>query len=325
MRFDGHGFQILRSYQVAPWFCTQQISSINSSRTLRRSSVSANIDIHDKDGFHEVTKDLDSDQVSVVLHSPGGSAEAADSLVALLRSRFKDVQFIVPRFAKSAATMLAMSGDRILMDELSELGPIDPQMIFTRNGETIVAPLQSIRDQFRLAQDEVKDDADKLRAWMPILQQYGPALLIQCDNQIELAKALVKGWLASYMFRNDPDAATKSGAIAEFLANDKNFLSHSRRIGIDELREQGVVVNDLRDHPALREAVHELYISMALTFQNTGALKISENSRGKALIRIINIQPAQPQNPHAAPADLPSPGGLSRQQRRQQERRDRKH
>jgi hypothetical protein len=45
------------------------------------------------------------------------------------------------------------------MDERSELGPTDPQMVFTtQDGRTTIAPAQAIKDQFRTAQDEINAD-----------------------------------------------------------------------------------------------------------------------------------------------------------------------
>src|SRR5581483_808407 len=92
------------------------------------------IALQDKDGFDEVTRNLPrGSELDVLLHSPGGSAEATESIVALLRSRFSHIRFIIPSVAKSAATIMAMSGDELLMDERSELGPTDPQMILVRD------------------------------------------------------------------------------------------------------------------------------------------------------------------------------------------------
>src|SRR5260370_42179580 len=118
------------------------------------------ISLADKDGFDEVTRNLPRDiGIDILLHSPGGSAEATESIVALLRDRFSYIRFIIPSVAKSAATMLAMSGEQLLMDERSELWPTDPQMIFTtQDGRTIAAPAQAIKDQFKTAQDDINAD-----------------------------------------------------------------------------------------------------------------------------------------------------------------------
>jgi len=84
------------------------------------------IDLSDKDGFYEIIRNIDSDKVDIFLHSPGGTAEATESIVEMLRSKFKVIRFIITGAAKSAATMLALSGNSIMMDESAEMGPINP-------------------------------------------------------------------------------------------------------------------------------------------------------------------------------------------------------
>lgn len=262
------------------------------------------ISLADKDGFDEVTRNLPRGvEIDVLLHSPGGSAEATESIVELLRDRFSHIRFIIPNVAKSAATMLAMSGETLLMDERSELGPTDPQMTFVQDGRTIFAPAQAIKDQFRTAQDEINGDPKKLPAWVPILGWYGPALLAQCDNHLALAKELVLKWLEQYMFAGDPDANQKAERIATYLANHNNFRSHGRRVGMADLQRLGANIHDMRTSPNLHEAIRDLYTAITLTFANTGAYKIVENSNDEAMIGMLQIaqqQPPQQQAPQPA-------------------------
>ena len=289
------------------------------------------ISLADKDGFDEVTRNLPKDaKIDVLLHSPGGSAEATESIVALLRARFSHIRFIIPDIAKSAATMLAMSGEQLVMDERSELGPTDPQMIFTQEGRVIVAPAQAIKDQFKTAQDEINADPKKLPSWVPILGWYAPALLAQCDNQLALAEELVSKWLKQYMFADDPDAQQKAKQIAEYLADHNKFRSHGRRVGIEDLTALGANILDMRTEPKLHISVRELYTAITLTFSKTGAYKIVENSNEEALIGMlnINVQQQPPQNippapsptPPATPTITPTP---NRQARRQAAKRKR--
>jgi ClpP class serine protease len=84
------------------------------------------IDLTDKEGFLEALRGVTGNNIDVILHSPGGSPEATESLVGLLRRRFKSIRFIIPNVAKSAATMMAMSGDEIILGIDAELGPTDP-------------------------------------------------------------------------------------------------------------------------------------------------------------------------------------------------------
>jgi len=83
--------------------------------------------------------------VDVILHSPGGDADAAYHLSIILNSvaTNKPLSFVVPRLAKSAATLLACSGNSIVMTDISELGPVDPQ-VATRTGRWI--SVTTVRD-----------------------------------------------------------------------------------------------------------------------------------------------------------------------------------
>jgi Serine dehydrogenase proteinase len=174
----------------------------------------AQIDTSDKVAFHSMLEEVSGPKLDVLIHSPGGYAEAAETIVEEIRRKFGHVRFIVPSYAKSAATMMAMSADEILMDEDAELGPIDPQM-YTRNG---VVPAEAIKEQFRKASDEILIDPRTAQVWFPILQILGPGLLSQCDNAITLSKNLVRDWLAKYMFRALPDAAAKADDVANYLS-----------------------------------------------------------------------------------------------------------
>jgi hypothetical protein len=260
-------------------------------------------------------------------HSPGGSAEATESVVGLLRERFSHIRFIIPSVAKSAATMLAMSGEQLLMDDRSELGPTDPQMIFRQDGRVIVAPAQAIKDQFKAAQDEINNDPKKLPSWVPILGWYGPALLTQCDNHLTLAEELVSKWLKQYMFAGDPQAEIKAEKIAGYLANHNEFRSHSRRIGMADLQGRGASVLDMRTEPKLHDAVRDLYTAITLTFSHTGAFRIVENSDGEALIGLLNVNVQQRPSQEFASTDVSAalpiepPPVPNRKARRQESKR----
>ena len=93
------------------------------------------ISLVDIQGMMEVVSNIEEKALDLILHSPGGSAEAAESIVEYLRTRFDHVRVFVPLAAMSAATMLALSADEIVMGAHSQLGPIDPQFnIITPEG-----------------------------------------------------------------------------------------------------------------------------------------------------------------------------------------------
>ena len=265
-------------------------------RKAQAAGGDVNMDWSDKDGFREVAESLEGDSVDVLLHSPGGKAEAADSIVKILRGNFNDVRFIIPNLAKSAATMLALSGNSILMDYSSELGPIDPQFAFQVDDRSIlVAPAQAIIDQFDNAQRTISEDPKRLAPWLPILQQYGPSLYTQAKNAIELSQKYVTEWLSKYMFGEleGVDAKAKAAAVAAYLSDHNEFKSHAKRIGLDHVAANDALrplkVTDMREDEELRALIMGLYNSITITFGQTGAYKIFENDKGRAMVKMIQI------------------------------------
>ena len=235
-----------------------------------------NLDFQDKTAFAECTRNLQGPTIDVLVHSPGGLAEAAESIVKILRHKFSDVRFIVPNIAKSAATMLVLSGDSLVMDELSELGPTDPQFSIPRSdGTRTYAPAQAIIDQFDEASTQLKADPGLLPAWIPILPSYGPSLYQECKNAIKLSEILVREWLANYMFGGSSRrrALRASRRVARYFANHNNFYTHMRRVDIDKAIELGLVVHDMRADPNLQTLVHDAYHALAITFEMTGPLR----------------------------------------------------
>jgi len=72
--------------------------------------------------------------LDVVLHSGGGDINATYQIAELLRNHSKKFNVLVPLYAKSAATLLALAADEIVMGELAELGPLDTQILERQKG-----------------------------------------------------------------------------------------------------------------------------------------------------------------------------------------------
>lgn len=66
----------------------------------------------------------------LVLNSPGGDALAAERIVRICRQYANgNFEVMVPRRAKSAATMIAFGANKIYMAPTASLGPIDTQVL----------------------------------------------------------------------------------------------------------------------------------------------------------------------------------------------------
>lgn len=87
--------------------------------------------------FEELIYDADpSTDLHLIISSPGGDGEAAVRLVRSIQSRCRELTVIIPSQAKSAATLLALGANHIIMAPASDLGPVDPQF---RLGQDLVS------------------------------------------------------------------------------------------------------------------------------------------------------------------------------------------
>lgn len=247
------------------------------------------IHLGDVAGFMEAASNVGERELDLVLHSPGGSAEAAESIVEYLRTRFDHIRVFVPVAAMSAATMMSLAADEIVMGAHSQLGPIDPQFTLQTPEGPRSSPAQAILDQFELAKTECQDPKN-ISAWLPILRGYGPGLLAQCQHQRVLAEEYVAGWLKRFMLRDDPDAENRAQAAAAWFADFNAFRSHGRRVSRDDARALGIKVLDLEDDDRLQDAVLSVHHAFQHTLSATAVAKIVENHHGRAWMKIQQVQ-----------------------------------
>lgn len=236
----------------------------------------------DLNGFMSCIHGMDwSSGLTLIIHTPGGITNAAETIVSYLRSKFDYIEAIIPAYAMSAGTMISLGANLIFMGRQSQLGPIDPQML-TVSGSVSA---QAVVDQFEQAKQEIVGNPAAASAWVPILQSMGPALLVDARNALSYSESIVKEWLKKWMFAQDQKAALKATTAARHF-NDANIhLSHGRRIDRDEARNQALMVEDLESSQDLQEAVLTAYHVMTLIFERTPTTKMIQTSAGKAWVK----------------------------------------
>lgn len=236
-----------------------------------------NLSLEDVNGLMAVMHGIDwSKNLTLILHTSGGVISATQSVVSYLRSKFDDVEVIVPTFAMSAGTMIGLASSKIIMARHSQLGPIDAQMPSTR-GHSFSA--RGIIDQFEAAKEDL-DHGGNETVWAPILATQGPSLLTEAKNAIDYSKDIVAEWVSTYMFKGEADAEERGQAIATYFNDTNAHKSHGRRIGFEEAAAQGVKVARLEDNQELQEAVLTAYHVMTIAFEQTTLTKMIWSNRG---------------------------------------------
>src|SRR5262249_30428841 len=108
---------------------------------------------HDAETFEDILRTLDcqeyGDKLDLAIHSPGGLPEVAAKFIQIARSYSTSFRIMVPSTAMSAATLMAMGADQIVMSDTSKLGPIDPQLqTVNKSGQAIRRPAKAFIDAY---------------------------------------------------------------------------------------------------------------------------------------------------------------------------------
>lgn len=191
-------------------------------------------------------------KLAVVLETGGGYIETVERMVRAMRQHYQEVIFIIPNFAYSAGTVLALSGDDIYMDYHSILGPIDPQY-GASNGEYVPGMGYLAKYKELLQTINAAPDAAHVRAEISyLIEKFDPAKLFHIEQAIEHSKSLLKEWLPKYKFKNwthrettgepvsDAEKQVRAAQIAEILGDAQRWHSHGRGITCDDLGSEEI-------------------------------------------------------------------------------------
>lgn len=237
----------------------------------------------DKNGFMMAIHGMDcSKGLDLILHTPGGSISATQSIITYLHEKFgNNIRAIVPHMAMSGGTIMACACQSIIMARHSSIGPIDPQI----RG----IPAKGVLAEFERAYKEIIEEPAKEIVWRPILQQYTPTFLGHCQNAIDWSEQFARESLANNMFNNDPKKMQKINKIIKALTEYDVVKTHDRQINHIEAKKMGLKVILLEDDPDLQDILLTAHHCFIHTMSNTSALKIVENNMGAAFVKTVMV------------------------------------
>lgn len=251
------------------------------------------VTLEDMQGFMSAVHGLKNDKLDLILHSPGGSMEAADQIVQYLRGKYKHIRAIIPQNAMSAATMIACACDEIVMGKHSALGPIDPQVTFPTSTGSFTAPAQAILDEFEQAKKEVAANPATAPLWVTKIQGYPHGFLSICATTLELSQKKVADWLDANMFKRLHADKKPGASIAAWLANTKEHKTHGRPVTIGMAKDIGLKVTALEKDQDLQELVLSTFHATMVTFSVSSCVKIIENHAGRGLYLQVETSSAR--------------------------------
>lgn len=180
------------------------------------------------------------ENIDILLHSGGGFIDPAYHVTKILnKATTGKLTFIIPRYAKSAATLMACGGDEILMGSVAELGPLDPQIEFP-DGMRLSA--LSVRATLKMLDEAIKENNIEIAT---ILASRLNALhLGEINSSLAISKKYLEEILKQRMFK-DQRQNKKISEIAKTLT--EGYTHHSYVIDLKEAQHLGLTVNMLAD------------------------------------------------------------------------------
>jgi len=238
-------------------------------------------------------------KLSIIIKSTGGFSDDAFKMATVIHEFANEVDFVVPFYAKSAATLLCLSGDKILMGPISELGPTNPMMSVD---ERIITPTlhepkegqnepaekkprtrqmaaHALRDFLTAAgilkSDGAEYDPDVLSIYMArgILN---PFLLGDFERSGKIASQYAERLLTSYMFKNRSNKDELAKNVATQLC--EGYYDHAYPIGRKEARDRLLLsVEDMSDE--LWQQTSDLIIAYDKMMESQKIATIIETSQ----------------------------------------------
>lgn len=199
------------------------------------------------------------DRLSLFIKSDGGSGQAALRMVNLLRRYVKHLTVLAPLECQSAATMLALGADRILMGPLAHLSAVDTSLThdlspIDRDNDRVSVSNDELLRVIRLWTEQAKDSTQN--PYQALFPYVHPLVIGAVDRSSALSTRICEEILSYHM--KDQDRARE---ISNIL--NSGYPSHNYPITLREAKRIGLNVEPMDDAVnGLLFELNEIYSEM---------------------------------------------------------------
>jgi hypothetical protein len=207
-----------------------------------------------------------TEKIDLILYSAGGDTMVPWRLVSMIREYCGKFSVIIPYKAHSAATMISLGADEIVMSDMSELSPIDPSTanvfnpIDPQNPQNrIPISVEEVMSYFDLAKNKfgIKSDEELTKIFNKFVEStpsIHPLALGNVNRTHNLIKILAKRLLKSHKESMKEDEIEK---VIEFLT--EKLYSHQYYIGRKEAKEDLGIKSVFSADKELSDLMTEIY------------------------------------------------------------------
>ena len=200
--------------------------------------------------------------IALIISSPGGDGLTAERIINLFRAMKGSTSWkvIVPGKAKSAATMIALGADEILMAPHSELGPDAPQVPQIKGKTVKWFPANQLVETYESLFKEAVSTKGHLEPYLQQLKEFNAADITSYRTAIKLSESITIKALKEGVLREESAAQIKD-KMKVFLTPIKS-LAHGRPIFHKEAKACGLNITSLDLESKLWEYINELNVRL---------------------------------------------------------------
>jgi len=195
--------------------------------------------------FHRQLQALpaEAQELDLLLVSDGGDGTVAWRIVSLVRERVKRFSVLVPQAAFSAATLIALGADEIVMHPNGNLGPTDPQIVTPRKGQKdgtsgqMRFGYEDLTAFLRFAQEKVglSDQKHMVEVFRQFCDEVGSVPIGVAARSSQLTVSMGERLLGLHMREEQKQ---KARAISEAL--NSKFFHHGYPVSRNEAKDIGL-------------------------------------------------------------------------------------
>ena len=230
-------YEELESYRKHPVIAYITSARPNASGSIATDAVRQFI--KQLELLKEVPKEID-----LIINSNGGDGLTSWRIITLLREylgKEGKITCLVPFYAFSAATLIAIGCDKIFLHPWASLGPVDPQITVNNKDGTQQFAYEDVLAYTNFLKEDagITEQKDKVELLSSLVGQIAPSVIGGAKRASMQSITMAEKLLKLHMMGTE---AQNAETIAQNLS--KNYFSHGHAVTKSEAKQLGLKISD---------------------------------------------------------------------------------
>jgi hypothetical protein len=206
---------------------TSYIPAKISPTKVARAQIGLIEELGMEDAIAEI-KENDIDRLYLLINTFGGGVSSSFKIARALRENFSDITVFIPHIAASGGTLIALTGNKIVMGDMSSISPIDVQIQRSGNTFSVNAMMRSFHTLNEMFKDVSENDAPY--PWKAMADKLDP---VEFQEWVDTSRLMERH--AAEILQH-PKSSLKSKTKTIVGALSRNYPTHQYTITYEEAK-----------------------------------------------------------------------------------------